>query len=70
MLLLNPIYQRLTHPPQLPGHVIILKSYLILGSDPMYWNRQELEGHWPEMDYSYHERDDDWYCEDEEDWPV
>jgi len=30
------------------------------------WNRRELEGHWPEVDYSYYEWDDDWYYEDEE----
>lgn len=30
------------------------------------WNRRELERHWPEVDYSYHEWDDDWYYEDEE----
>jgi hypothetical protein len=27
------------------------------------WNRQELEGHWPETDYDYHEWDADWYYE-------
>lgn len=30
------------------------------------WNRAELEGHWPEIDYSYWEWDEDWYYEDEE----
>ena len=30
------------------------------------WNRRELEGHWPEIDYSYYEWDGDWYYEDEE----
>jgi hypothetical protein len=30
------------------------------------WNRRELEGHWPEVDYTYWEWDDDWYYEDEE----
>lgn len=25
------------------------------------WNRRELEGHWPEVDYGYYEWDDDWY---------
>lgn len=30
------------------------------------WNRRELEGHWPEVDYSYYEWDEDWYYEDEE----
>jgi hypothetical protein len=38
--------------------------------DTMYeigeWNRRELEGHWPEVEYSYYEWDDDWYYEDEE----
>jgi hypothetical protein len=24
------------------------------------WNRRELEGHWPEVDYTYWEWDDDW----------
>jgi hypothetical protein len=28
------------------------------------WNRQELEGHWPETDYDYHEWDSDWYYEE------
>ena len=30
------------------------------------WNRREIEGKWPEVDYSYYEWDDDWYYEDEE----
>ena len=25
------------------------------------WNRRELEGHWPEVDYTYWEWDEDWY---------
>jgi hypothetical protein len=29
------------------------------------WNRRELERHWPEVDYSYYEWDEDWYYEDE-----
>ena len=30
------------------------------------WNLRELEDHWPEVDYSYYEWDDDWYYEGEE----
>ena len=28
------------------------------------WNIRELEGHWPEVDYTYWEWDDDWYYEE------
>jgi hypothetical protein len=28
------------------------------------WNIRELEGHWPEVDYTYWEWDEDWYYEE------
>jgi hypothetical protein len=29
------------------------------------WNQREIEGHWPEIDYTYYEWDEDWYYPEE-----